>query len=103
MRKLFIICALLFCLGTASAQQKFSVASPDGKLKLVLDIAPEKVAYSVKYGKQQLLEDSRLGFEFDSGEFGAGLKAGKVQRRKIDEAYELVVGSKRTHGGLHGP
>ena len=87
MRKLFIICALLFCLGTASAQQKFSVASPDGKLKLVLDIAPEKVAYSVKYGKQQLLEDSRLGFEFDSGEFGAGLKAGKVQRRKIDETY----------------
>ena len=95
MRKLFIICALLFCLGTASAQQKFSVASPDGKLKLVLDIAPEKVAYSVKYGKQQLLEDSRLGFEFDSGEFGAGLKAGKVQRRKIDEAYELVVGKVR--------
>ena len=40
----------------------------------VLDIAPEKVAYSVKYGKQQLLEDSRLGFEFDSGEFGAGLR-----------------------------
>lgn len=72
MRKLFIICALLFCLGTASAQQKFSVASPDGKLKLVLDIAPEKVAYSVKYGKQQLLEDSRLGFEFDSGSSGQG-------------------------------
>ena len=68
--KLFIICSFLFCLGTASAQQKFSVASPDGKLKLVLDIAPEKVAYSVKYGKQQLLENSRLGFEFDSGEFG---------------------------------
>ena len=40
-----------------------------GSWKLVLDIAPEKVAYSVKYGKQQLLEDSRLGFEFDSGEF----------------------------------
>lgn len=39
-----------------------------------------------------MLEDSRLGFEFDSGEFGAGLKAGKVQRRKIDETYELVVG-----------
>ena len=82
MRKLFIICALLFCLGTASAQQKFSVASPDGKLKLVLDIAPEKVAYSVKYGKQQLLEDSRLGFEFDSGEFGAGLIAGGLVEDK---------------------
>lgn len=61
MRKLFIICALLFCLGTASAQQKFSVASPDGKLKLVLDIAPEKVAYSVKYGKQQLLGGLKAG------------------------------------------
>ena len=67
MRKLFIICALLFCLGTASAQQKFSVASPDGKLKLVLDIAPEKVAYSVKYGKQQLLENRR-GLRAGSGE-----------------------------------
>ncbi|MCS2844086.1 glycoside hydrolase family 97 N-terminal domain-containing protein [Bacteroides uniformis] len=43
----------------------------------MLDIAPEKVAYSVKYGKQQLLEDSRLGFEFDSGEFGAGFQGGK--------------------------
>lgn len=58
------------------------MASPDGKLKLVLDIAPEKVAYSVKYGKQQLLEDSRLGFEFDSGEFGAGLKAERYKGGK---------------------
>ncbi|MCO7112830.1 glycoside hydrolase family 97 N-terminal domain-containing protein [Bacteroides uniformis] len=42
----------------------------------------EKVAYSVKYGKQQLLEDSRLGFEFDSGEFGAGLKAERYKGGK---------------------
>ncbi len=84
MRKLFIICALLFCLGTASAQQKFSVASPDGKLKLVLDIAPEKVAYSVKYGKQQAAGGSRLGFELTAGSWGRarGGKGTKEENRR---------------------
>lgn len=92
MRKLFILCTCLLCLINVSAQQKRSVASPDGKLKFILNVSPEKVTYGIEYRKQQLFENSMLGLDFDSGEFGAGLKVGKVRRKKIDETYDLVVG-----------
>ena len=96
MRKLFIICALLFCLGTASAQQKFSVASPDGKLKLVLDIAPEKVAYSVKYGKlkagirvrQRGVRGRAQGGKGTKEENRRGLRAGSGEGPQSEELLQ---------------
>ena len=42
------------------------------------------------------MENSSLGFNFDSGEFGSNLKVGKVRRKSIDETYELVVGKVST-------
>ena len=42
--------------------------------------------------RDSLITNSLLGFSFDSGEFGRNLKAGKVQRKKIDETYKLIVG-----------
>lgn len=101
MKKYIGLCAVLFCcLFTVSAQQNISLSSPDGKLKFLLKITPENVSYEVNYKKQPLVDNSLLGFSFDSGEFGSGLKTGKVRRRKIDETYELVVGkvsSARNH------
>lgn len=101
MKKYISLCAVLFCcLFTVSAQQNISLSSPDGKLKFLLKITPESVSYEVNYKKQPLVDNSLLGFSFDSGEFGSGLKTGKVRRRKIDETYELVVGkvsSARNH------
>lgn len=101
MKKYIGLCAVLFCcLFTVSAQQNISLSSPDGKLKFLLKITPESVSYEVNYKKQPLVDNSLLGFSFDSGEFGSGLKTGKVRRRKIDETYELVVGkvsSARNH------
>lgn len=101
MKKYIGLCAVLFCcLFTVSAQQNISLSSPDGKLKFLLKITPESVSYEVNYKKQPLVDNSLLGFSFDSGEFGSGLKTGKVRRRKIDETYELAVGkvsSARNH------
>lgn len=101
MKKYIGLCAVLFCcLFTVSAQQNISLSSPDGKLKFLLKITPENVSYEVNYKKQPLVDNSLLGFSFDSGEFGSGLKTGKVRRRKIDETYELAVGkvsSARNH------
>lgn len=96
MKKLLILCAVLFCFMHVSAQQTLSISSPDGKLKFSLKVTPENISYEVNYKKQPLVENSSLGFYFDSGEFGSNLKVGKVRRKSIDETYELVVGKVST-------
>lgn len=95
-KKFYILCAALFCFMAVSARQNISVSSPDGKLKFLLKITPETVSYEVNYKRQLLVENSLLGFNFDSGEFGSNLKVGKVRRKSIDETYELVVGKVST-------
>ena len=92
MKKLLITCFSFFCFLSASAQQSAVVSSPDGKLKFVLNVTPDAVSYDVSYKKQILVDNSLLGFNFDSGDFGRDLQTSKVQRRKIDETYPLVVG-----------
>lgn len=97
MKKIFTLCTALFCfVALAVAQQKLSVSSPDGKLQFTLSIAPEAISYDVAYKKHPIVANSLLGFDFDSGAFGSNLKTGKVQRRKIDETYKLVVGKVST-------
>ena len=96
MKKLLILCAVLFCFMHVSAQQNLSISSPDGKLKFSLKVTPENISYEVNYKKQPLVENSSLGFNFDIGEFGSNLKVGKVRRKSIDETYELVVGKVST-------
>lgn len=96
MKKVLILCAVLFCFMHVSAQQNLSISSPDGKLKFSLKVTPENISYEVNYKKQPLVENSSLGFNFDSGEFGSNLKVGKVRRKSIDETYELVVGKVST-------
>src|SRR5690606_21296281 len=91
-----ILYGVLFCFVSALGQQKFSVSSPDGKLKFSLKIVPEAISYDVDYKQQSLVRNSLLGFNFDSGEFGANLKTGKVQHGKIDETYKLIVGKVST-------
>ncbi|MCD7941361.1 MAG: glycoside hydrolase family 97 protein [Bacteroides intestinalis] len=96
MKKLLILCSVLFCFMHVSAQQNLSISSPDGKLKFSLKVTPENISYEVNYKKQPLVANSSLGFNFDSGEFGSNLKVGKVRRKSIDETYELVVGKVST-------
>ena len=96
MKKLLILCAVLFCFMHVSAQQNLSISSPDGKLKFSLKVTPENISYEVNYKKQPLVENSSLGFNFDSGEFGSNLKVGKVRRKSIDETYKLLVGKVST-------
>lgn len=74
------------------AQKNISVSSPDGNLKFTLKVLADNPAYSVSYKKTTLIENSAIGFDFDSGPFGKSLKAGNPVYNEIDETYELVVG-----------
>lgn len=95
-KKIFILCAFLSYFVAVSAQQRLSVASPDGEVRFTLNITPQTITYDVNYKKQSVITNSLLGFDFDSGEFGSNLKTGKVQRKKIDETYKLVIGKVNT-------
>lgn len=95
-KKIFILCAFLSYLVAGAAQQRLSVASPDDKVRFTLNITPQAITYDVNYKKQPVITNSLLGFNFDSGEFGSNLKTGKVQRKKIDETYKLIIGKVNT-------
>lgn len=95
-KKIFILCAFLSYLITGAAQQRLSVASPDSKVRFTLNITPQAITYDINYKKQPVITNSLLGFNFDSGEFGSNLKTGKVQRKKIDETYQLIIGKVNT-------
>ncbi len=75
-----------------SAQNAVVLSSPDGNLKLTVRVSAEKVAYQVAYKKNVLVKDALMGFDFDSGPFGANLSMGKVTTGKHVEEYDLVVG-----------
>lgn len=95
MKKLLLLAAGLLLATGACAGQRIRVSSPAGQLRFTLGVTPEGVAYDVTAYGRPLIDGARMGFVFDSGEFGRQLAVGKVERRRVDETYELVVGKVR--------
>ncbi|NDV66197.1 glycoside hydrolase family 97 protein [Bacteroides sp. 224] len=73
--------------GMLCAQQ---VESPDGKLKIQLQLNEGKPSYSVTYNNKVMLEPSPLGVETSIGSFAEKLVSVKSTTRKIDETYSLT-------------
>lgn len=92
MKKTIVTTLLLLCALTVGAQNKVAVSSPDGKLRFTLTVTDAGIVYDVTYKKKPVVNASPLGFEFDSGEFGAGVSVGRLRSRTIDETYGLVIG-----------
>ncbi len=92
MKKTIATTLLLLCVLSVGAQKKVAVSSPDGKLRFTLTVTDAGIVYDVTYKKKPVVNASPLGFEFDSGEFGAGVSVGRLRSRTIDETYELVIG-----------
>lgn len=84
---------LVFALFTANAlmAQEATVTGPDGKLKVSINCKPGGTAtYSVTYAGKQMLEDSKLGFKADVGDFTTGLQFKGQTTSKIDTTYTLT-------------
>ncbi len=78
---------------TSFAQKHAELKSPDGNIIFSFNLTEEAPVYEVVYKGKTLIEDSELGFEFkEGGIFGTNLKMGKLNFKKVDENYELVVG-----------
>lgn len=94
MKKLITLCAAVLAMcGAVHAQKTATVKSPGGRIRMTVRLTGEDFpTYDISYGGMPLIEGARLGFEFDSGTFGRGLRAGRIVRRRGVERYDLLAG-----------
>ena len=91
--KLFLTGAVLLFAGilsAAAAAKSFSLSSPDGRLKVVVD-ADNGISYSVSYDDRTLILPSHVGITpAGAAEYGT-LRPGKVSRRSVDVTFDAIA------------
>ena len=82
----------------AHAETVAHVSSPDGTLKVELDVDGDgRLAYRVAHKGQPLIGDSRLGFILrNDRQFLRGLSLASQATRSVDETWELPWGERRS-------
>jgi S1-C subfamily serine protease len=69
--------------------QVASVASPDGRLLVNIDVKGGKPLYEVKYEGKQVLDESPLGFVADNGDFTQGITFDSKKEEHLVFDYEM--------------
>src|SRR5688572_8342126 len=89
-----IIAIFLFCV--ADAQKKITVSSPDKMISFSLQLTKQSPLYNISYKGKTVIQNAPVSLAFlETGEFKSNLSIGKVQSRKGEEKYELIVGRSR--------
>ncbi|HEV8693267.1 MAG TPA: glycoside hydrolase family 97 protein [Lysobacter sp.] len=88
---------LAFAAAQVHAETVAQATSPDGRLKVELDLNGEgRLAYRVARNGQPLIDDSRLGFILRNGrELLRSLKLDQQSTRSFDETWEQPWGERR--------
>lgn len=76
----------------AAGQNTVKVSSPDKKIEFSLSQGQQGPMYQIRYAGKTIVKPSTVGFEFQDGVFGPGVRFGKVERAERVESYDLVVG-----------
>ena len=76
--------------------QVASVSSPDGKLKVNVDVKGGRPVYEVTYDGRQVLDESPLGFVADHGDFSQNVTFDSKKEAHLEFNYDLRV-SKFSH------
>lgn len=74
----------VFCVFSSGAQTKQSLASPDGNIKVEVNLAGG-VTYDVWCGDELVLDDCRLSMDVDGNVLGSAPKLQKTSRRTVNE------------------
>ncbi len=88
MKRILLLLPLSFSFLLSSAQVA-SVTSPDGKLKVNVDVKGGKPVYEVMYDGMQVLDESPLGFVADHGDFSTGVSFGSKKEAHLEYNYDL--------------
>ena len=95
MKKNLLLLSLM-CAAAGMNAQVATVASPDGKLKVNVDVVGGKPVYEVIYDGRQMLDASPLGFVADHGDFATGIAFDSKREAHLEFNYDLRV-SKTSH------
>lgn len=80
------------------AQKRHELKSPDGNIVFTFYYEAGKIAYSVAYKKQTIINKSFLSLHFKDGDFDNKLSVGKPVYKDSVEDYTLVTGkASRVH------
>lgn len=89
MMRLFLSIAMLLTSAIASAGEK-QLASPDGKLLVIVSDLNGQPSYSISYNGIPFLESSPLGLVTNIGDFSRQMSLGEdIRIKEINETYEL--------------
>ncbi|MBO4673296.1 MAG: glycoside hydrolase family 97 catalytic domain-containing protein [Bacteroidaceae bacterium] len=86
-KKLLFLSAVLTALSMSA--QVASVSSPDGKLKVNVDVKGGKPVYEVLYDGTQVLDESPLGFVADHGDFSQKVAFDSKREAHLEYNYDL--------------
>lgn len=97
MRRIFL---LFVCLGSmigfCSAQKKYKLTSPDGKLKISIEVGKD-IRYALSHEGVPVLEPSPISMTLADGRIlGKDAKVKKIQKRKIEEQIATVLYKRNT-------
>ncbi len=74
---------------SAMAAQVAAVSSPDGRLKVDIDVRGGRPVYSVLYDGKRMLENSPLGFVANTGDYSKDMTFEGADSTRIDKQYKL--------------
>ena len=97
MKKLLIAALAAFQTMTVVAQVA-TVSSPNGRLKVNVNMKEGRPYYSVLYNGKQMLDDSPLGIIANLGDFSQQLTFASAKEEKISNDYTLYVGERAPEG-----
>ena len=89
MKKILFLTMMLAAAGGQA--QVASVTSPDGKLRVNVDVKGGKPVYEVMYDGKQMLEESPLGFVADHGDFSQQVTFDSKREAHLEFNYDLRV------------
>ena len=90
MNKKTLLLPMLIACAPAIAQVA-SVSSPDGKLKVNVDVKDGKPVYEVLYDGKQMLDNSPLGFIADNGDYTQNISFVGKGEAHFEFNYDLRV------------
>lgn len=83
-------------LSSCNAPQKASVTSPSGDITFSVETPDNSLVYSVKYKQEQIITQSKLGFEFiRAGALGDSIEIIDIHKDSYSGQWEMPWGEKR--------
>ena len=79
----------MIAIAAMATAQKATVSSPDGQLKVSVDVVGGQAKYNVTYNGAQMLKDSPLGFEANTGNCKTGIEYVGEETKDVKVEYQL--------------